>query len=160
MQEIVKNRFLAIIDFFYPLFRKIMPLQVFRYAECGAINVCLDLLTFYIGYYVILRGNDLHISYYTLKPHVAAYFMSFCITFPVGFLLSKYVVWIHSNIPGRLQLSRYFLLVLSNILINIFFLKAFIEVLYFAPISAKIFTTIIVICFSYLNQKYFTFKIR
>ena len=137
-----------------------MPLQLFRYAVCGAINVCLDLTTFYIGYNLILNGNELYVGFYTLKPHIAAYLMSFCITFPVGFLLSKYVVWIHSNIPGRIQLSRYFLLVLSNILINIFFLKFFIEILYFPPILAKIFTTIIVICFSYLNQKYFTFKIK
>lgn len=137
-----------------------MPLQLFRYAVCGAINVCLDLTTFYIGYNLILNGNELNVGFYTLKPHIAAYLMSFCITFPVGFLLSKYVVWIHSNIPGRIQLSRYFLLVLSNILINIFFLKFFIEILYSPPILAKIFTTIIVICFSYLNQKYFTFKIK
>ena len=137
-----------------------MPLQLFRYGVCGAINVCLDLTTFYIGYNLILNGNELNVGFYTLKPHIAAYLMSFCITFPVGFLLSKYVVWIHSNIPGRIQLSRYFLLVLSNILINIFFLKFFIEILYSPPILAKIFTTIIVICFSYLNQKYFTFKIK
>ena len=53
----MKNKFLTGIDFFYPLFRRIMPLQLFRYAVCGAINVCLDLTTFYIGYNLILKGN-------------------------------------------------------------------------------------------------------
>jgi putative flippase GtrA len=156
----LKNKIFAAVDFFYPLFKKIMPLHVFTYALCGAINVCLDLLTFYVSYNLILKGNLLHLGFHTFKPHIAAYFMSFCVTFPVGFLLSKYIVWFESNIPGTVQLYRYFFLVISNILINIFFLKFFIEVLYFPPILAKVFTIFVVICFSYVNQKYFTFKIK
>jgi len=156
----VKNKFIELIDLPYPLFKNIMPIQIFRYASCGVINVCIDLFTFYIGYSIILKGETLNIGFYHLSPHIGAYFFSFCFTFPIGFFLSKYVVWAESNIPGRVQLYRYFLLVLSNILINIVFLKFFIEIFNLPPIVAKALTICIVIVFSYISQKHFTFKVQ
>jgi putative flippase GtrA len=137
-----------------------MPLQLYRYAVCGVINVFLDIFSFYVCYHFILKGQTLDLLFYSFKPHTAAYMLSFCITFPVGFLLSKYVVWLDSNIPGRVQLFRYFLMVMSNILLNVVFLKLFIEVFHWEPLVAKTVTTVIVICNSYLNQKYFAFRVK
>lgn len=156
----MKTRVIPIIDLFYPLVRRIMPVQLYRYATCGVINVFLDIFTFYVSYHLVLREQPLHLGFFTFKSHTAAYLLSFCITFPAGFLLSKYVVWLDSNIPGRIQLFRYFLMVLSNIFLNIVFLKLFIEVFHWNPLVAKSVTTGIVICNSYLNQKYFAFKVK
>ena len=156
----MKNWFITFLDVFYPLVRRITPVQLYRYAACGVINVFLDIFTFYVSYHLILREQPLDLGFFSFKSHTAAYMLSFCITFPAGFLLSKYVVWLDSNIPGRIQLFRYFLMVLSNILLNVVFLKLFIEVFHWAPLVAKSVTTGIVICNSYLNQKYFAFKVK
>jgi len=137
-----------------------MPLQLYRYAACGGINVFWDMFTFFVCYNLIFKGTTFQMVGFIIKPHTAAYLLSFCFTFPLGFFLSKNLVWIESNLPGKVQLFRYFLMVLSNVFINIICLKLFIEVFNFNAVVAKIFTTSIVICFSYTNQKYFTFKVR
>jgi putative flippase GtrA len=137
-----------------------MPIQTFRYAACGGTNVLLDIGLYFISYNFILKKHDLNIGFYAFKPYTAAILMAFCITFPVGFLLSKYVVWTQSNIRGHVQLFRYFLLVMFCLLLNYVFIKLFVEGLHLYPTVAKTITTVIVVIFSYLSQKYFTFKVK
>ncbi|HCL82631.1 MAG TPA: phenylalanine 4-monooxygenase, partial [Chitinophagaceae bacterium] len=36
-----KKEIIALIDFFYPPFRKFISLQTFRYAACGGANTIL-----------------------------------------------------------------------------------------------------------------------
>ncbi len=150
----------SIIDFFYPPFRKFMPIQTFRYAVCGGSNVVLDIALYFISYNFILHKRVFHVGPLAFEPYIAAILITFCVTFPVGFLLSKYVVWTQSNIRGHVQLFRYFLLVMICLLLNYVFIKLFVEVLHFYPTISKILTTIIVVIFSYLSQKYFTFKVK
>jgi putative flippase GtrA len=56
------------------------------------------------------------------------------------------------------QLFRYFLLVLICIILNYFFIRLFVEYFHLYPTISKIITTAIVVSFSYLTQKNFTFK--
>ena len=151
---------LRFIDVFYPLFRRFMPLQTFRYAACGGVNTMLDILIFFISYNFIFRKEVVHIGSIAISPHIAAFLAAFCVTFPVGFYLSRYVVFSESNIRGRVQLFRYFLLVLGCIALNYMFLKIFVEQLHIYPTVSKILTTVIVVAFSYLTQKHYTFKTR
>jgi putative flippase GtrA len=58
------------------------------------------------------------------------------------------------------QLFRYFVLVIICIGLNIIFIKLFVEQFHIYPTIAKIFTTVIVVSFSYLTQKNFTFRIE
>lgn len=155
MQGLITN----IIDFFYPPFRKIMPPHTFRYAACGGANVLLDILLYFISYNFILHKQDLNLGFIAFKPHVAAFLISLAVTMPVGFLLSRYIVWTESEVRGRVQLFRYILVVLANILLNYIFIKLLVEYGHFYPTIAKICTTVIVIIFSYLSQKHFTFKV-
>jgi hypothetical protein len=53
----VGNFLYPIIDFFYPPFKKLMPLKTFRYAVSGAGNTFLGLLSYYITYKFILQGK-------------------------------------------------------------------------------------------------------
>lgn len=137
-----------------------MPLQTFRYAACGGVNTMLDILIFFISYNFIFRKEVVHIGSIAISPHIAAFLAAFCVTFPVGFYLSRYVVFSESNIRGRVQLFRYFLLVLGCIALNYLFLKIFVEQLHIYPTVSKILTTLIVVAFSYLTQKHYTFKTR
>ena len=156
----MQNIITLFIDFFYPPFRKMLPLHTFRYAACGGGNVLLDISLYFICYNFILHKQVLHLGFIAFQPHVAAFLMSLLITFPVGFLLSKYVVWTGSNIRGRVQFFRYLLVMLVNTLLNYIFIKLFVEYFDFYPTIAKICTTVIVIIVSYLSQKHFTFRVK
>lgn len=148
-----------VIDWFYPPFKRMMPLQTFRYAACGGGNTVLDISLFFVNYNFILKKQMLHTPVITFSPHIAAFLMSFFVTFPVGFFLSRYVVFEGAAVRKREQLPKYMVVVLGSILLNFFFLKLFVEGFNMYPTLAKIITTVFVVAFSYFSQKYFTFKV-
>jgi putative flippase GtrA len=156
----MRKLILNVIDFFYPLFKRFMPLQTFRYAACGGFNTMLDICIFFVSYNFIFNKQVVHFGSVAISPHIAAFLAAFCITFPVGFYFSRYVVFSDSNLRGRIQLFRYFLLVLGCIALNYMFIKLFVEQFHIYPTVAKILTTFIVVAFSYLTQKHFTFKTK
>ena len=153
-----KNLIITFIDFFYPPFRKLMPVQTFRYAACGGANTLLDIFIFFISYNFILKKQVLNLGFIAFEPYIAAFIISFCVSFPVGFFLMRNIVFTQSTLHSRIQLFRYFVLVMACILLNYVFIKLFVEKLHFYPTIAKILTTIIVVSFSYLTQKNYTFK--
>ena len=148
----------AVINWFYPPFRRIFPIQTFRYAACGGGNTLLDILLFFIGHEYFFKGELVNFPFLTLTPHIAAFLVSFTITFPIGFFLSRYVVFQNTDSRKREQLPKYMLVVLGAILLNYFFLKVFIETFSFTALVAKLLTTVVVVAFSFYTQKYFTFK--
>lgn len=156
----MRNFILRVVDIFYPLFRNTIPLQTFRYAACGGFNTLLDIALFYISYNYIFDKEIVYVSVFAISPHIAAFIAAFMITFPLGFYFSRYVVFTGSSVRGRIQLFRYFMLVLACIALNYMFLKFFVEQLHIFATLAKILTTIIVVAFSYYAQKHFTFKAK
>ncbi|MDQ6756887.1 MAG: GtrA family protein [Bacteroidota bacterium] len=137
-----------------------MPEQTFRYAVCGGSNMMLDIFIYYISYNFILHKQILDLGFIAFKPHIAALWMAFVVSFPLGFLLSKYIVFNKSQLRGKVQLFRYLLIVAANLLLNYAFLKTLVEYMNFYPTIARIFTTCILVTFSFLSQKHFTFKER
>ena len=156
----MKNSFIKFLDFFYPIFKRIMPLQTYRYAACGGGNTILGLLLYYLGYHFIFDKSIFYFGFLVLKPHMAALFLSGMVTFLLGFLLNKYIVFTESNLLSRVQLFRYFVSFGFNIILNYFMLKLLIEGLNWFPFVSQLFTTIIIIIISYLTQKRFTFKTK
>ncbi len=154
----MKGLITSVIDFFYPPFQKVMDIKTFRYLACGGGNTLLDIFIYFISYNFILQKSVVHLPFIALKPHIAAFFMAFCITFPLGFLLMRNIVFTDSYLRGRIQLFRYIVLVLVCILLNYIFLKLFVEQFGIFPTVAKIMTTCIIVVFSYLTQRHFTFK--
>jgi putative flippase GtrA len=135
-----------------------MPLRTFHYAACGGGNTFLSLFTYFISYNYILKKQVLHLGFIAFKPHIAALFIAFLVTFPIGFYLSMYVVFQGSYLRRRVQLFRYFLVVLGSMTINYICLKFFVEVLGWYPTPSQVLTAGIVICFSYVSQRYFSFR--
>jgi putative flippase GtrA len=154
----MRKKIIDFIDFFYPPFKKILPLQTFRYAVCGGSNMLLDIALFYISFNFILHKQILNLGFVSIKPYNAALGMAFCITFPLGFLLNKYIVFNLSYLRSHIQLFRYILIVAVNLLLNYLILNLLIQYLHFFPTIAKIFATAIIVIFSYLSQKNFPFK--
>ena len=101
-----------------------MNIQTFRYAASGGGNTLLGFLIYYISFKFIFGGQVFDFGFYAFKGHMAALFLSFCITFPVGFLMLKFVVFSDSQIRGRVQLFRYLIVCLFNLLLNYLLIKS------------------------------------
>lgn len=160
VHSFIRSFILAIIDIFYPLFKKLMPLETFRYAACGGFNTSLDIFLFFVSYNYIFQKQVVHLPYLALKAHNASFLVSFCITFPIGFYLSRYVVFQETSTRKATQLTRYLMVVLACLLLNYVFLKLFVDVLGWYPTPSKLVTTVFVVMFSYFSQKNFTFKAK
>jgi putative flippase GtrA len=153
-----RQALIAAIDFFYPPFRRLMPLQTFRYAACGGGNTVLGLTIYVVVHEYVLKAQNLDLGFFAFKPHIAALLIAFCINFVTGFILMKYVVFTDSNLRGRIQLFRYFLSFFVNLVLNYFLLKCFVEWWHWHAVLSQLLTTAIVVCVSYLSQKHFTFR--
>jgi putative flippase GtrA len=155
-----KNIILAFIDFFHTPFARWINLQTFRYLACGGTNTVLGIVLYYISYHYVVREQAIPIGNLAITPHISAFLLSFCISFPAGFILAKYVVFPESNLKGRIQLFRYALLVGMCVLLNYIFLKIFVEWFGLYPTPAYVLTNAIVAIFSYVSQRNFTFKVK
>jgi len=156
--QMPKKQIISFIDFFYPLFSRFMPLQTFRYAACGGANTSVDIVMYAIAYNFILHKHDLDLGFFVMKPHIASIIIAFCVSFPTGFFLMRNIVFTQSTLQGKVQLWRYFVLVVICLFLNYVFIKLFVEQAHIYPTFAKILTTVIVVAFSYLTQKNYTFK--
>ena len=154
----LKDLIVSILNLLYLPFRRLMPFQTFRYAACGAGNTLLDIFIYFLSYNFILEKSILYTPIGAISPHIGAFLIAFLVSFPAGFYLNRYIVFPGSELTGRSQLARYFLLVLACILLNYLFIKLFVEQFEIYPTVSKILTTIIVVAFSYFTQKHFTFK--
>ena len=112
-----------------------------------------------------------------ITADVAAYVVAFCISFPIGFILSRHVVFPESNLHGRIQFFRYILTTATFIFLTYLLIKFFDYLLGFIPHtkdSYEVFNfriawvtlhsiaytcvTIITAVLSYISQRKFTFK--
>jgi len=159
MHAFIRKTILAIVDFFYPLFKRFMPLQTYRYAACGGVNMIFDIAVFtYINTYM-LQQKVVYMGPFAFKSYVVAFVISFCLTFPVGFYLSRYVVWQQTETKKRIQFFRYFLIVAACVGLNYILLNVFIQEFHWWPFVSKLVTTVIVVVFSYLTQRNFSFRV-
>jgi putative flippase GtrA len=149
----------TIIDFFYPPFRKFTTLQFFRYGVTGAANLVFDWVLFFVIYTFVLQHQMLNLGFITLSSHIA----TFCIKFPIvlfsGFLLQKYVTFNDSDLRGHVQLFRYLVVFVINLLVNYAGLKLLVDVFNLYPTISNMLVSIITVFISYFSQKRYTFKV-
>ncbi|MDR0698274.1 MAG: GtrA family protein [Tannerella sp.] len=146
------------IDFTYPLFRKFMPLQLYRYGVCGCTNVVFDWVLYFFTYNFILKYRLIDVGPIAISPHIASLIIIFPATTISGFLLQKYVTFTASELRGRVQLIRYYMIILINLLINYAGLKLLVDGMNLYPTPSKMIITIATIICSYVGQNKFTFK--
>ena len=140
-----------------------MPLQTFRYAACGGANVVFGnviLFALLCQFFTHKYGSVMLIAGCLIKSYNVAFVISSTSTFILGFLLNKYVVFVDSNIKGRIQLFRYFLAFLLSFVLNFIFLKIMVEYMHMKPIGSQRIATAIIISVSYLVQRHFTFRTK
>ena len=151
---------IAFIDFFHKPFARIIPVQTFRYLACGGSNTVLSILIYSIAFNFVLGGTKTHIidDVYVTAP-IGAQIISFAITFPTGFLLSRYIVFPESTLRGRKQFFRH---ILAN---ATFFLLTSVLIKLSAILLPRVrpditypFILVIITILSYLSQRFYTFK--
>ncbi len=135
-----------------------MPLQTFRYAACGGGNTLFNIFLFYIFHNYVYDKQVVDLKFLALEPYTAAFISAFVITFPIGFYLSMFVVFPGATLRRRVQLFRYFLVVIACIILNYIFLKIFVEVFGWYPTPSLMVTAVIVVAFSYVSQRHFSFS--
>lgn len=154
----IRQLIIQIIDYFYAPFRRLIPLETFRYAATGGFNTVLDIFLYFICYNFILDKKIIDLQIVSISPHIAAFLIVFPITFMTGFLFAKYITFTRSEIRGRIQFIRYIISVSGSIFLNYVFLKILVEFGGLWPTLSKIITTAIVVIYSYFVQKFYTFK--
>src|SRR5947209_4793904 len=158
LHAFIRKTVLTTVDFFYPLLKRFMPLQTFRYAAVGGANMIFDIAVFtYFNTYV-LKQQVVYLGAFAFKSYVVAFVIAFCLTFPIGFYLSRYVVWQQTETKKRIQVFRYFVVVAACVGLNYILLNFFIQEFHWWPIVAKLVTTVIVVIFSYLTQRNYSFR--
>ena len=136
----------------------LLPRQTFRYAVCGAGNVVLGWLLYFLVYHFVLRKQFVDLGFVTMSPHVAALTIIFPFTFLSGFWLNRYVTFRWSPLTGRTQLVRYALSVAGSVLLNYVCLKLLVEICGLWATPSQVVSSCIVMIYSYLAAKFYTFR--
>ena len=149
---------ISLIDTLYikPL-ERVISRQMFGYFLCGAANMALDTLWYFLTYHYVVMERNVDLGIVVISPHIAALIIVFPITFFTGFLLNRYVAFRATQQRTTKQLFRYALSVVGSILLNYALMKIFVELCYVWPTIAKMMTTVIVALYSFLAAKYFSF---
>lgn len=155
----VAQRIIRLVDMLYikPL-HSLISRNMFAYGICGASNMVLDTLWYFVIYHYIIAERFIDLSFVVVSPHIASLILVFPITFFTGFWLNRNIAFRVTEFSSRRQLIRYTLSVIGSILINYACMKLFVEQLNIWPTPSKILTTIISVAYSYLIGKYYTFR--
>lgn len=147
-----------VILFFYPLFSKFMDKRTFMYAACGGGNLVLSWILFFVFYQFLFTKDNIEFSQFTLSAYTASAMLCFIISFSIGFLLMKYVVFTDSELKGRIQLFRYGISSLISSVVSWLLLKFLIDIMGIYPSVSNVIASCLVVMVSYLLQKKYTFK--
>ena len=148
-----------IVDLFYVRpFSQLLSPTMFRYAACGAANMALDLVWYFVIYHYIVAERFIDLDFVVVSPHVASLIVVFPITFLTGFCLNLFDDSRATEIGSGDQLLRYAISVVGSILLNYVCIKLFVETFGIWPTPAKALTTAVCVVYSYLAGRYFAFK--
>ena len=93
------NLIRKILDLFYPLVSKIFDKTTYYYAACGTGNLVLSWVLFFVFFQFVFQKKIFYVEsiHYSLSAYSLSSFVCFVISFSIGFLLMKYVVFTKSE---------------------------------------------------------------
>lgn len=158
----MRKALLKFIDFFYPPFSKWIPLHTFRYIVSGGTNTASGIILYFIIYNYFLHQRDVILPFHPgmITAPVATLIIEAPITFLIGFTLNKYLVFTKSELKGRIQMFRYAIVVITNLMLNYALLKILVETFNFYPTVSKFIITILLAVASYFIQTHFSFRVK
>ncbi len=154
----IKRLIINILNVLYlKQIRNLIPKQTFFYLACGGSNMVLDAIIYAIIYNFVLDKQDIIIFGYVISAAIMSFFITVPIIFLTGFWLSKNISFTNSTNSNNKQRLRYLSVTISNILIKLFGLKLLIMINIW-PSIANVSMTIVTVIFSYIMQRFYTFK--
>lgn len=155
----IARSFISVIDALYvPPFSRLVSREIFGYGLCGALNMALDTLWYFVIYHYIIAERFIDLGFVLVSPHIASLVVVFPITFFTGFWLNKYVAFRVTDYTKHNRLIRYAFSVLGSIVLNYVSMKLLVEYFMLWPTPSKMLTTLITACYSFLAAKFYTFK--
>jgi putative flippase GtrA len=157
----IRHIVLGIIDFFHRPFSRWIDTQTFRYLACGSSGALLNIVSFHLAYHKLF--NEAKIVYTPItevRGSIAAAIVAFCISTPYGFTMSRYIVFPESPLRGRVQMFRYMVTVAACAVLTYFFVPFFHDTCGIFATPSNILTNVLVALFSYMVQRFFTFKVK
>jgi putative flippase GtrA len=155
----------SILDFFYPLVRRIFDKTTYYYAACGSGNLVLSWVVFFFFFNVVFKKKDFFITNLpfgfggeTISALTMSSIVCACISFLVGFMLMRYVVFTASQLRGRAQFLRYGISAIITSTTNWGLLKILVLGMGLFPSIANVLASCVVVTISYLLQRKFSFK--
>lgn len=147
------------VDLFYiaPI-RKVVPQQMFRYGVCGATNMALDSVWYFVIYHFIVCKRFIDLGVVVVSPHIASLALVFPITFFTGFWLNRNVAFRTTEVKSARQMRRYALTVAGAVVLNYICMKLLVEGAGLWATPSKSITTVISTIYSFLAAKYYTFR--
>jgi putative flippase GtrA len=125
---------------------------------CGGINFVVTILCYHIAFYYIFADKNFDIVFMVLSPHVASLAISLPVNFFLGFWLQSTISFKRSPLKKHIQLVRYFMTAMLALLITTLLTKVFTYIIPDFPTLAQVIIYCISAVFSFVAQKYFTFK--
>ena len=158
----MRKAVLRFIDFFYPPFSKWVSPHTFRYIVSGGTNTASGIVLYFLIYNYILHQQDVVLPFRPgmITAPVATLIIEAPITFLIGFTLNKYLVFTKSDLKGRIQMFRYFIVVCTNLMLNFAMIKIMVDTFHFFPTISKLIATLFLAFVSYFIQTHFSFKIK
>lgn len=154
----LKRPIVAFIDFFYWPFAWLLPLKTFRYGFTGAGNACLNLLIFYLCNHYIYADKFLCLGTILIPHYIAADLTALCVSFPVGFLLNKYIVFDQSVVRSSRQLFYYGALTITTVLLHYVLLQIFVGYFHLWATPSEALIIVLLAGISYWFQTSVTFR--
>jgi putative flippase GtrA len=148
----VKKYILQLLNFFYPLVKKIMPFQVYAYLSVGAANTILNIALFVVCYLALSP---------TWPAVELATVISFVITVLTGFWLNKNFAFTdaaNTAKENKKQFGKYFLVSLQGQFSDYLITKGLIVLLLINPVVAYFLSTFIMLVITFFLQKHYTFR--
>lgn len=141
-----------------PFVKSIMPLQTFRYAVCGGVNLTLITGIYHLLYRVVFNFEILHIGSLAISSPVVAHCIVFVISLFTGFYLNSNVAFRLSPLKSRTQFVRYTLSNLGSLGVSYMFLKLFLTIGVYPTLGEAGAGILTAFVYSYPMQKYFSFR--
>lgn len=164
-QGVVRLRLIKFFVFskFVPLPEKLYAIlrdQRSKYLFWGSFNVLLSWALYFVSFHFITQKQNINVfGWVTISPHIFSLLLSFGITFFTGFFFNYFMVFkAHGNQDLGKRLWRYFVSNMGSLVMNYVLLKVLVEMLHFYPTPSQIISTALITIYSFLMQKYFTFR--
>lgn len=165
MTTLIKNTINYFLDLFYPIFKKILPKQVYIYLSIGAANTLFNIALFTLLYQAIYHSTSLIVFGVNLKLVAVeiATIISFLLSVLSGFWLNKNFAFASASNEEKeekKQFRRYFLVSLQGQFSDYLITKGLILFLGIRPTIAYYTSTVIMLIINFFLQKYYTFKVK